>query len=179
MSDTINRRFARALVGVIALAILTGTAITAVVFAGGRSLPADVQAVRGQLSRYHSVDNALADGYVPASPCEASPAGTMGIHYLNPALLGPGSDPAHPEVLLYVPRPDGSLEFVAVEYFQADADQNLATDNDRPFIFGQPFDGPMPGHNPQMPIHYDLHVWLAAYNPAGLFEPWNPAISCP
>jgi len=37
----------------------------------------------------------------------------------------------------------------------------------------------MLGHNPQMPIHYDLHVWLAKHNPSGLFSQWNPAISCP
>ena len=179
MHSDLNRRFGRAIVGVLALALLAGTALTAVVFAGGRSVPADVQAVRNAVARYHSVDQALADGYVPASPCEASPAGTMGRHYVNPALMGPGNDPAHPEILLYLPRADGSLQFVAVEYFKADADQNLATDGDRPFILGQPFDGPMPGHNPQMPIHYDLHVWLAEYNPSGLFAQWNPAIRCP
>jgi hypothetical protein len=179
MDSKVNRRFGRALVGLLALAILAGTALTAVVFAGGRSLPADVQDARSQLARYHSIDKARADGYIPGSPCEASPAGTMGIHYINPALMGPGIDPAHPEVLVYLPRPDGSLKFVAAEYFQADADQNLGTDADRPFLFGQPFDGPMLGHNPQMPIHYDLHVWLAEHNPSGLFAQWNPAISCP
>jgi hypothetical protein len=37
----------------------------------------------------------------------------------------------------------------------------------------------MLGHNPQMPIHYDLHLWVGRHNPAGLFAQWNPAISCP
>ena len=41
------------------------------------------------------------------------------------------------------------------------------------------FDGPMPGHNPQMPVHYDLHVWLYRYNNSGLFAPWNPRLKCP
>ena len=59
-----------------------------------------------------------------------------------------------------------------------DADQNLATDGDRPSIFGVPFDGPMPGHNPTMPIHYDLHVWFWEDNPLGEFVPFNPAVSC-
>ena len=48
-----------------------------------------------------------------------------------------------------------------------------------PGSLGQPFDGPMPGHNPTMPIHYDLHVWLWGNNPAGLFAPFNPNLSCP
>jgi hypothetical protein len=29
-----------------------------------------------------------------------------------------------------------------------------------------------------MPIHYDLHVWVAQQNLSGLFAPFNPAISC-
>ena len=32
-----------------------------------------------------------------------------------------------------------------------------------------PFDSPMLGHEPGMPVHYDLHVWLYRHNPAGLF----------
>ena len=36
----------------------------------------------------------------------------------------------------------------------------------------------MPGHNPQMPWHYDLHVWFWEDNPDGLFAPFNPALSC-
>jgi len=180
MHKELNRRFARGAVAVIGLGVLAASVLAAVVAAGGgRSLPADVQAVRGQLAHYNSVDNALADGYVPVSPCESSPAGAMGIHYAKMSLFGPGIDPEHPEVLLYVPRKDGSLDFVAAEYFQVDADQNLETNDDKPSIFGQTFDGPMLGHNPQMPIHYDLHVWLAKHNPSGLFSQWNPAISCP
>ena len=37
----------------------------------------------------------------------------------------------------------------------------------------------MLGHNPKMPIHYDLHVWLYRHNPAGKFAMWNPTVSCP
>lgn len=174
-----RRGGAAPIVAMLAMLVVGGTVAASVALARSGPLPPDVQAVRGSVAKYHSVDQALADGYVPTSPCESSPAGAMGIHYLNPALLGPGNDPARPELLLYLPRPDGSLEFVAVEYFSVDADQNLATGSDRPVIFGRPFDGPMPGHNPQMPIHYDLHVWIAESNPAGLFAKWNPAIACP
>jgi hypothetical protein len=34
------------------------------------------------------------------------------------------------------------------------------------------------GH-PEMPIHYDLHVWLYRHNPAGMFAMWNPSVHCP
>lgn len=43
---------------------------------------------------------------------------------------------------------------------------------------GLPFDGPMPGHETGMPVHYDLHVWLFRHNPDGLLAPFNPAVSC-
>ncbi|HUG65708.1 MAG TPA: hypothetical protein VMK83_10860 [Gaiellaceae bacterium] len=56
--------------------------------------------------------------------------------------------------------------------------QNLGTNADRPSLFGRAFDGPMPGHNPFMPVHYDLHVWVAEHNPSGVFALFNPALSC-
>ncbi len=41
--------------------------------------------------------------------------------------------------------------------------------NPTPSIFGQTFQGPMAGHVPGMPWHYDLHVWIWAPNPSGMF----------
>ena len=66
-----------------------------------------------------------------------------------------------------------------VEWFKADADQDLSTDEDRPTLFGQPFDGPMAGHEPGMPAHFDLHVWLYEKNPTGELSAWNPRVTCP
>ena len=67
---------------------------------------------------------------------------------------------------------------MGVEYFRADADQDLRTDADRPSLFGHAFDGPMPGHEPGMPVHDDLHVWLFRANPDGQLAAWNPRVSC-
>jgi hypothetical protein len=164
----------------LALVAIVGTlGAAAIVAAGNGPLSPELQAVRAATAKYNDVNVAVADGYVASSPCESSPAGTMGIHYSNRSLTGPGLDPLHPEVLLYLPNGKGSLKLVGVEYFQADADQDKATDSDRPFLFGQGFQGPMDGHNPQMPIHYDLHVWVHESNPSGVFAQWNPAIHCP
>ena len=148
--------------------------------AGDGSLSKEQQAVRVAVAKYHSFEQAERDGYtVEGEPCIASPAGTMGIHAINPALLMNDTiDPLRPEILLYVPKDNGKLELIGVEYWKADADQSLATDGDRPSLFGRGFDGPMPGHNPQMPVHYDLHVWVAEENPSGVFALFNPAISC-
>jgi hypothetical protein len=131
--------------------------------------------------QFRDVDAALAAGYVPVSECTELPGvGGMGIHYLNRALAGDTVvDPKRPEVLVYQEGRDGELRLGAVEYFVADADQDLATDEDRPSLFGRyAFDGPMEGHEPGMPVHYDLHVWLYKHNPAGQLAAWNPRVSC-
>jgi hypothetical protein len=143
---------------------------------------------KAALDKYQSVAVAKAAGYVESSPCafslagageESSHAGGMGVHFTNAAYLKPGPlDPAKPPVLVYAPAPGGALQLVAAEYFKPDADQNVQTDGDRPSIFGRAFDGPMLGHAPGMPIHYDLHVWLWKHNPSGMFAPWNPDVSC-
>ena len=148
----------------------------------GASPPDELQAVKAATASYHSLTQAQAAGYTTAGePCVAEPGlGAMGIHAVNGPLIGdPALNPLQPELLLYLPKANGKLELVGVEYFKVDADQNLATDDDRPSLLGHPFDGPMPGHYPGQPIHYDLHVWLWADNPAGLFAPFNPSLSCP
>jgi hypothetical protein len=162
------------------VATLALTAV-GVVAARDGSLPADWQKVRAAVARYHSFDQAIRDGYtIENEPCVVEPAlGTMGIHAINPALMGDAViDPLRPEILLYARKANGQLELVGVEYWAPDADGDLATDGDRPFVLGQPLDGPMPGHNPFMPVHYDLHVWVAEENPSGFFAPFNPAIAC-
>ena len=136
--------------------------------------------VRRATAKYHDADRALADGYVPAGPCAQAPGfGGMGYHYVNPALDSDAKlDPRKPEMLLYAPEENGKTKLVGVEWFVADADQDPSTDEDRPELLGVPFDGPMPGHGPGMPVHYDLHAWIFEHNPSGVFAPFNPRVSC-
>lgn len=124
---------------------------------------------------------AVAAGYLPTDDCAELPGvGGMGYHYVNPVLAGDDViDPALPEILVFIPAGHGQRRLGAVEYFKADADQDVTTTADRPSLFGtHPFDGPMLGHEPGMPIHYDLHVWLYKHNPDGQLAAWNPAVSC-
>lgn len=121
----------------------------------------------------------------------------MGVHAPNQALLStPPVHPQHPEVLLYLPLKNGGFRLIGIEYVQAVLLRNTETNavapwfstdpwpatyvvvNPAPSLFGQTFQGPMPGHVPGMPWHYDLHVWAWAPNPNGTFAQWNPAISC-
>jgi len=149
--------------------------------APSREQSGDLRRARAATRRFRNVKVARAAGYAAAGECVQDPKyGAMGIHYANADLLADGKlDITKPEVLVYQPLPSGKLRLGAVEYFQADADQDLATDPDRPYLFRLPFDGPMLGHEPGMPIHYDLHVWLYRHNPAGLFAAWNPRVHCP
>lgn len=161
--------------------LLLAIAIAASGTGAGASQPSELQEAKAATARYHSVKQAQRDGYLRASPCESSPAGGMGIHYMKPELAADAVvDPKHPELLLYAPDRRGRLELVAVEYFVPAADQEPPLDDsDTPDLFGREFDGPMEGHAPGMPHHYDLHVWLWASNPSGMFSPWNPRVSCP
>jgi hypothetical protein len=149
--------------------------------AAPRSQDEDLGRARAATRRFRDVRVASEAGYVATGECAQDPKyGGMGIHYANEELLADGElDVSKPEVLVYEPTPSGRLRLGAVEYLQADADQDMHTDPDRPYLFGLPFDGPMLGHEPGMPIHYDLHVWLYRHNPAGMFAAWNPRVHCP
>jgi hypothetical protein len=159
-------------------------AALAILMLVGFALPADakqedVQVVRKATERFKDVDVAKRAGYKPAPDCVEEAAGGMGIHYTNQRLV---EDPRirlrRPEVLVYEPRGE-RRRLVAVEYFRADADGRLDTDEDRPRLFGRGFDGPMEGHTPDMPVHYDLHAWVWKRNPAGTFAQFNPRVHCP
>lgn len=137
--------------------------------------------VRAATDKYHDVNVAVADGFVPLVDCVASPDGGMGVHYGKISRLMDSSINAlEPEVLLYEPTADG-LKLVGVEYFMgisAPGTPVPANPPPAPVLFGQAFDGPMLGHDAGMPPHYDLHVWLWKANPTGTFTMFNPNVKC-
>lgn len=139
------------------------------------------QVIREATHQFKDVDVAVAAGYLPTEECSELPGvGGMGHHFVNPNLVGDGRvDPTRPEVLLFVPAPNGDLQLAGVEYLAFDSDQDLATDADRPSLMGHDLEGPMEGHEPGMPVHYDLHAWVFTNNPAGNLAAWNPKVSCP
>ena len=160
---------------------------------------AALAAVRQATAPFHDVDVAIRAGYAaPAGGhCESSAAGAMGVHSVNAALMQtPALIPEQPEVLLYLPSGSGNYRLVGVEYVQTLLLRNTQTGqvapwfspgpwpaeyvivNPTPSLFGQSFQGPMAGHVPGMPWHYDLHVWTWAPNPNGMFAQWNPALGC-
>ena len=146
----------------------------------------DLDRVAVATERYFDVAAALADGFIQASPCEAvAGVGAMGHHYLNPARMDGRIVLTEPEVLLYIPE-GGRLRLAGVEYVLPIIQDGrpyfgaaMPVTGPAPTIMGQTFQGPMPGHNPAMPWHFDLHVWLFDDNPAGRFAQFNSRLRCP
>lgn len=132
-----------------------------------------IASTRAATAKFHDVDAAVAAGYAPVGDCVESPTGAMGVHYLNPEYVHPGYvDPAHPPFLIYGPSASGGLELWGAEFFEPEVGQPT------PHYGSQPFDGPMDGHGPGMPSHYDLHVWVGKHNPDGMLADFNPALHC-
>jgi hypothetical protein len=169
---------------VIALALVATLAGVAYA-ASGTTDPAvlrDLAKVRQATAKYHDVNVALAEGYIPTDACDAIPGvGGMGFHYVKPALIMDSVvDLTTPEILMYATSGEG-LKLIGVEYFVGVGAPDAPVPDPAPpapILFERPFDGPMPGHIPGMPPHYDLHVWIWQPNPDGMFAAWNPNVSC-
>lgn len=105
--------------------------------------------------------------------CVESPMGGMGYHVHNMDQLTNGHlNLLRPEVLLFAPREDGSMQFHGVEYI---IPADLWTEPQPPVFLGQELH-----FNPNVPPNgiWALHVWIATPNEAGLFADFNPAVSC-
>lgn len=173
------------------LAILGLTAVTMLAAASAvptnaaEPPPGQIEAARKALEKYKDPYVAVRDLYLSTVGCvhyDGSkmaghmdyPKGAMGVHFVNTTIQGP-PDPNKPNVLVYEPV-GGKLQLVGAEWLVP-----LSAVKERPTLFGQPFQGPMEGHEPLIPVgfhHYDLHVWLFKENPLGIFSPTNPAVSC-
>ena len=175
-------------------AVLLARAIV-VAFASLAALPApvgaeepnaaEIDAMREALAKYKDPYVAVRDLYLSTVGCVhydgmkmpghmEYPKGGMGIHFVNLTVQGP-LDPKKPNVLIYEPVGD-KLELVAAEWLVP-----VTVAKERPVLFGQPFQGPMEGHEPLIPqgfVHYDLHAWLFKDNPNGMFSPTNPDVTC-
>ncbi|MBI2719064.1 MAG: hypothetical protein HY245_02325 [Rhizobiales bacterium] len=148
---------------------------------------AQIEAIRKALAKYEDPYVAVRDLYLSTVACVHYngdkvegrmyyPKGAMGIHFVNVPSIGQPLDPMKPNVLIYQPV-DGKLKLTSVEWLVP-----LTPDTkERPKILGQPFQGPMEGHEPLIPksfVHYDLHAWLFKDNPNGMFIATSPDVSC-
>ncbi|MFD3550121.1 hypothetical protein ACFWUW_31830 [Streptomyces sp. NPDC058655] len=136
-------------------------------------------AAYGATAPYHRHANAVAAGYVPDKYCVVNRTGpgALGYPHFNHAYDN-SLDPAKPAALYYEDDGRGGKRLVGAQWLVYDRDQDPATDDDRPSLFGRAFKGPQRGNFPGQPVHYALHLWLWKKNPNGVHETYNPAVAC-
>ena len=137
--------------------------------------------VRGATARYLNINVALAEGFVPATPCVSGPdTGAMGVHLVFPSRLDQVLlDPRQPQALIYEPMANGAMRLVGVEFIVKESvwsasnpppavpalDGNLLNLIGFPNRFG-------------LPTFYELHVWAWQDNPRGSYADWNTNVTC-
>lgn len=141
-------------------------------------LPAEVQSQLDDLQLavlpFFSYDVAVTAGWdTILGECVESPMGGMGYHVHNMDQLQNGQlNLLRPEVLLYAPTEDGSMQFHGVEYI---IPGELWESEEPPQFLGRALH-----FNPNVgPFGiWALHVWVGTPNPEGIFEDFNPEVNC-
>jgi len=152
--------------------LLAGTAATASSTGPGQRDLAEVRAATAPLHRVTAAESAGYQLLPGLDHCFENPGvGAMGFHYINPGLLDLDLDPRQPEALVYAPDDRGRLQLAAVEYI-VPAEAWDAQHVEPPEVLGQHL------HlNAGLGV-YVLHAWIFMNNPAGIFEDWNPDVTC-
>jgi hypothetical protein len=160
-------------------------AVAGLAMAGGGE--SSLSEARAATAAFHDVEAAKAAGYTVEltesranggltdgsciSNKDAAAGGAMGVHMVNPSLVGDGViDAAHPEALLYEKRNNGTFKLIGVEYVSPDPGHSVfglslaPTDVSRFFGAGATL--------------YTLHAWIWKPNPNGIFNAWNSRVTC-
>ena len=83
----------------------------------GEAVDRGIITIRNVTAKFKTIEAAEAAGYKRATGCvEQQPAGAMGYHFQNNALLDTTLEPEHPEVLVYEKMPDGTFQLNGVEF---------------------------------------------------------------
>jgi hypothetical protein len=155
---------------------LSFVAIIGMIFAATASASgqANLAAVRAATAQFHRVEVAEAAGFVNVNvgECVEHPElGGMGYHFVKFDRVDLELNPVEPEILVYAPSPSGNLRLVAVEYAVPIEPWDAMYDYP-PSVLGQNLHA-----NPHLGL-YVLHAWIWQNNPAGMFQDWNPNVSC-
>ncbi|MCI0579064.1 MAG: hypothetical protein L0331_23050 [Chloroflexi bacterium] len=138
---------------------------------------AELAKVRKATARFHRIEAAQAAGYdlrPDLDHCFDNPGvGGMGYHYINTDILDLTLNALRPEAVVYTPGRNGQLRLGAVEYIVPAAEWDAAGHTEPPAVLGHHL------HLNEKLGVYVLHAWIWRHNPAGVFEDWNPNVSCP
>ena len=137
--------------------------------------------VRHATARFLDINVALAEGWVPATPCVSGPdTGAMGVHLVLPPRLDHVVLEANqPQALIYEPTANGAMRLVGVEFIVKAS--VWAIHNPPPAVpalegnllhyIGEP-------NRFGLPAFYELHVWAWEHNPRGTLADWNTHVTC-
>jgi hypothetical protein len=154
---------------VVILSLVAGTSALA-------ASQADVAKLRAVTAQFHRTESAQAAGYdlvTGLDNCFENPGvGGMGYHYINTGILDLTVDELQPEAMVYIPSPNEGLQLGAVEYIVPAEAWDAAGNTEPPTALGQSF------HLNSTLGMYVLHAWIWKNNPSGMFEDWNPNVSC-
>jgi hypothetical protein len=127
--------------------------------------------LRDATAAFQDLDAAGSAGFVQVTPCWFhGNAGAMGYHLARLDRIGNGAvELLEPEALMYEPQADGSFAFLGVEYIVPIA---LWEGDGPPSLLDETF-----ARDDESGL-FTLHIWSVRENPAGIFAPWNPNVSC-
>jgi hypothetical protein len=139
-----------------------------------------IEKVQRATARYRDLNAALADGWVPATPCVSGPdAGAMGVHFNQPARKVDGTVPPDaPQFLIYEPMPNGAMRLVGVEFFVLQTDWENKNGPVAAVIDGNLMNLVASPNRYGLPPFYEMHVWAWEDNPKGTFADWNTRVNC-
>jgi hypothetical protein len=138
-----------------------------------------VEKVRAATRRYRNIDVAIAEGWIPATPCVSGPnEGAMGVHYLQPERLDAVLRGDLPEALIYEPLPGGRQQLVGVEFIVIAETWDTANPEAQPTLEGHLLNLVGAPNRYRLPAFYELHVWAWERNPNGHFADWNTHVTC-
>ncbi|MDX6284757.1 MAG: hypothetical protein QOG53_242 [Frankiales bacterium] len=173
------------LAGGVAVAIAAAVSVTiAVTSSSASTAEKDTKEVKKANAQYKDVAVAKRDGFgelkdTKGIACIDDPAGGMGIHYVNGDRVKDATENATaPELVIYEPQKNGTLKLVAVEYVVVKADWTKAGHSAPPSLFGRQFSLVHEGNRYGLPDFYELHAWIFEKNSRGMFDDWNPKVSC-
>lgn len=137
----------------------------------------DLAKIRRVTAKLHRMEAAQAAGFdlrEGLDHCFDNPGvGGMGFHYIDAAALDTNVDLLHPETMVYTRGPNGNLELGAVEYIVPQDKWDATGSTEPPKLMGIHL------HLNETLHVYVLHAWVWKNNPSGVYEDWNPKVSCP
>lgn len=157
--------------------VLLQLPITALAADGATPL---IDEVRNATEQYLQISTALADHFVPATPCVSGPdAGAMGVHFVRlDRVTHLVLDAKQPQALIYEPMADGAMRLVGLEYIVLDANWSAAHPGTVPALEGNLLNYVGAPNRYGLPAFWEIHVWAWQHNPKGSYADWNTHVTC-